>query len=155
MDDKLMEKVEEKIKEIEEVGINENNLEYLYKLTKIKHMMKEDESMNYGYGNYGNYNGYGNYGRPGYDSYGNYGNSYGRRGYDSKYRGYEQLDRMGENYGRYSEGHSRYGANEDSKRSLQTMLGCMEEFVRVIKEDVKSPEEEQMIRESMNRISQM
>ena len=113
MEEKLIKKTEEKIKEILEDDINVNNLDYLYKLSKIKHMAKEDESMNYGnYGNYGarrpgydsygrgSYNeGYGNYGEGSYGEYGR-GESYGRRGVDSRYRGHDHLDRMYNEYGR-------------------------------------------------------
>ena len=67
MENKIIEETEKLIKEILEKGIDTNNLDYLYKLTKIKHMTKEDESMNYGnYGNYGEYNGRG----PGRGAYG-------------------------------------------------------------------------------------
>ena len=139
----MEEQVQEKINEILQNGIDQNNLENLYKLTKIRHFIKEEEKM------------YGNYGRPGYDSYGRYSDSYGRRGYDAKYRGYDYLDRLGDHYGRYMDGHARYGANEDSKRSLKTMLDCMEDFARAIKDEAQSPEEVQMIRETVQRIAQM
>ena len=156
MEDKVIEKVEGKIKEIIDSDINTNNIEYLYKLSKIKHMAKEDKEM---YGNYGNYSGRG----PGHGSYGEYGNygyganygNYGRRGYDAKYRGYEALDRMGEEYGRYQDYGASYGAGEDTKRSLRYMLQSMEDFARMLKEDAKSQEEVQMIRETAQRIAQL
>ena len=114
MEEKVIEKVEEKIKNIIDNEITPESLEYLYKLSKIKHYAKEDKEM---YGNYGNY---GNYGarRPGYDSYGEYGRgyygeSYGRRGYDMKYRGAEEMDRMAGEYGRYMESRERYGGDPD------------------------------------------
>ncbi len=129
--DKLKEKVEEQLKIIENNGINANNIEHLYKLIKIKHIMKEDEDM------------YRSYGRPGYDSYGDY----GRRGYDAKYRGYGHLDRIGEHYGRYMDGYSGEG--------LMQMLECMEDFARTIKEEAKSPEDQRLIKETTQRIAQM
>ena len=154
MEEKVIEKVEGKIKEIIDSDINPNNIEYLYKLSKIRHMTKEDKDM---YGNYGNYGGrgpgHGAYGE--YGNYGNYGENYGRRGYDMKYRGHEALDRMGEQYGRYQEYGARYGANEDTKRSLKYMLESMEDFARMLKEDAKSQEEVQIIRETAQRIAQM
>jgi len=164
MEEKIIEKTEEKIKEILDDDITPSNLDSLYKLSKIKHMAKEDKEMNYGnydnYGNYGNYGrraGYDSYGRGNYGEYGNYGEgSYGRRGYDSKYRGHEQIDRIGENYGRYMEGRERYGANsEDAKRSLKYMLESMEDFAKMLREDAQSQEEVQMIRETAQRIAQM
>ena len=152
MEDRVIQKVEEKIQHILDEDINTNNLDHLFKLSKIKHLAKEDKEM---YGEYGAR-------RPGYDSYGNYGNygeygrdSYGRRGYDMKYRGHEYIDRMAGEYGRYEEGKQRYGANEDTKRSLQYMLKSMEDFARMLKEEAKSQEEVQMIRDTAQRIAQM
>lgn len=161
MEEKIIEKTEEKIKEILDEDISPNNLDNLYKLSKIKHMAKEDKNMNYGnYGNYGRNVGYNSYGRGNYGEYGNYsgyyGDNYGRRGYDAKYRGYDHIDRMGENYGRYMEGRERYGANsEDTKRSLKYMLESMEDFAKMLREEAQSQEEVQMIRETAQRIASM
>ena len=156
MEDKVIEKVDEKIKHIIDEDINTNNLDHLYKLSKIKHMAKEDKEM---YGEYGNYGrgrraGYDSYGR---DNYGEYGrDSYGRRGYDMKYRGHEHLDRMYDDYGRYMESRERYGAgSEDSKKSLKYMLESMEDFARKLKEDATSQEEVMMIKQTAQRIAQM
>ena len=160
MEEKVIEKMEESINKIIDEGLNTNNLDTLYKLSKIKHMAKEDEKMNYG--NYGAYNGRG----PGYDNYGNYGErnygrgsyneSYGRQGRDMRYRGHDHLDRMYENYGRYEEGRQRYGANsEESKRSLEYMLKSMEDFARMLKEDAQSQEEVMMIKQTAQRIANM
>jgi len=149
MEDKLLQQVDEKIKEIMEEDINSNNLEYLYKLSKIKHITKEDKM------NYGNYGEYGR--RAGYDSYGeHYGrDNYGRRGYDAKYRGHDHLDRMYENYGRYMDGKTRYGNTQDTMKSLKYMLESMEDFARMLKEDAQSQEEVEMIRQTAQRIAQM
>jgi len=160
MHEKIEKKAEESIKKILDEGITTNNLDHLYKLVDIYKDAKEVESMN-NYGNYGNYGEY--YGRgPGHGAYGEYNrgygeynDGYGRRGVDSKYRGYGHLDRMYNEYGRYSEGRERYGANEDTKRSLKYMLESMEDFARMLKEDAKSQEEVQMIRETAQRIAQM
>ena len=159
MEEELKKKTEESINRILKEGITTTNLDYLYKLSKINHIAKEDENMN-NYGEYGNYGGR----RPGYDTYGEYGNygdnygeygRYGRRGRDSKYRGYGHLDRMYNEYGRYSEGKEQYGANEDTKKSLKYMLESMEDFARMLKEDAKSQEEVEMIRQTAQRIAQM
>ena len=150
MEQKIIEKTQEHIQKILDEGINVNNLDHLYKLSKIKHIAKEDENMNYG--NYGNY--YGR--RAGYDAYGRdeYGN-YGARGYDRRYRGHDYLDRMYNDYGRYMESRERYGANEDTKRSLKNMLDCMEDFARAIKEQASSPKEIEMVRQTAQRIASM
>ena len=150
MEDKVISKVEESIRKIVDEGITTSNLEHLYKLSKIKHLAKEDKEM---YGEDGNYNGRG----PSRGSYGNYGNygDYGRRGYDMKYKGHEHIDRMGENYGRYEEGRQRYGANEDTLRSLEYMLQSAVDFFEMLKSDANSQEEINMIRKYAQRISQM
>ena len=95
MEEQLKTKTEESIKKILDEGITTANLDHLYKLSKINHMAKEDENMNYGRGP--EYETYGRY----YGDYVNYGrDEYGRRGYDMKYRGNEHLDRMYGEYGR-------------------------------------------------------
>lgn len=160
MNETLQKKSEESISKILKEGITTANLDHLYKLVDIYKDAKEVENMN-NYGNYGNYNDYNSRG-PGHGAYGEYNRGYGeynegygRRGVDSKYRGYGHLDRMYNEYGRYSEGRERYGANEDTKRSLKYMLESMEDFARMLKEDAKSQEEVQMIRETAQRIAQM
>ena len=152
MHEKLKEKTNESIEKILEEGITTNNLDHLYKLTKINYMAKEGDNMNYN-----NYNGrgpsrgaYGEYNR-GYNEY----NDYGRRGRDSRYRGYGHMDRMYNEYGRYEENRERYGANEDTKRSLRYMLESMEDFARMLREDATSQEEIQMIKNTAQRIANM
>ena len=156
MEDKLVKKTEEKIKEILEEDITPNNLDYLYKLSKIKHLAKEDESMNYGnygyYGRGGNYgrNSYGEYGNYGENGYGNYGNSYGRRGVDSKYRGDDSLDRMYSEYGRYNESRNRYGAgSEETDKSFHYMVKALEDFIMVLKEEAETPQQQQQLMQSL------
>ena len=145
MEEKVIEKVEEKIQHILDEDINTNNLDNLVKLSKIKHYAKEDKQMNYG-----------NYGRAGYDAYGrneygNYGrDSYGRRGYDAKYRGEDELDRMHGEYGRYQESR-RYGAGEDTDRSFHYMVKALEDFIKVLYEEAETQPQKQMLRETLQR----
>ena len=146
MEEEVIKKTKEQIKQIIDEDINPSNVEHLYKLVDIYKDMKEVECMNYG--NYGTY-----YGNRGYDSYNSM--NYGARGRDMRYRGHEHLDRMYDDYGRYMEGRSRYGANEDTKRSLQYMLKSMEDFARMLKEEAQSQEEVMMIKETAQRIAQM
>lgn len=149
MEDKVIEKVDEKIKHILDEDINTNNLDHLYKLSKIKHMAKEDKEM---YGEYGNYGrgrraGYDSYGR---DNYGEYGRgSYGRRGYDMKYRGDEELDRMAGEYGRYMESRNRYGAGEETDKSFHYMVKALEDFIMVLKEEAETPQQKQQLMQSL------
>lgn len=149
MEDKVIEKVDEKIKHIIDEDINTNNLDHLYKLSKIKHMAKEDKEM---YGEYGNYRGrgagYDSYGR---DNYGEYGRgNYGRRGYDMKYRGHDNLDRMYEDYGRYMESRERYGANDqETDKSFHYMVKALEDFIMVLKEEAETPQQKQQLMQSL------
>ena len=152
MQEKLEKKTEESINKILDEGITTNNLDHLYKLTKINHIAKEEENMNYG--NYGNYGAR----RPGYDSYGrDYGNygeygrdSYGRRGYDMKYRGEDELDRMHNEYGRYMESRSRYGAgSEETDKSFHYMVKALEDFIMVLKQEAENPQQKQQLMEAL------
>ena len=160
MEDKVIEKMEESITKIIDEGLNTNNLDNLYKLSKIKHMAKEDKNMNGEYGNYGGrragYDSYGeNYGRGNYGEYGNYGNygrdSYGRRGRDMKYRGDDELDRMSGEYGRYQESRQRYGAGEETDKSFHYMVKALEDFIKVLHEEAETPQQKQMLNETLQR----
>jgi len=148
VEERLIEKANENIKNILDEGINVNNLEHLYKLTKIKHIAKEDENM---YGNYGNYGGR----RPGYDSYGRgsygeYGN-YGARGRDMRYRGDEHLDRISGEYGRYMANRERYGASPETDKSFEYMVKSLEDFIKYLHEEAETPQNHQMLNEVLQR----
>ena len=147
MEDKVIEKTEASIKKIIEEGITTNNLETLYKLSKIKHMAKEDKEMygNYngrgpGHGSYGEYNGYGNYGE-----YGNY----GRIGRDMRYRGEDELERMHGEYGRYQENRERYGAGQETDKSFHYMVKALEDFIKVLHEEAETPQQKQQLTQAL------
>ncbi|MBR5227527.1 MAG: hypothetical protein IKV94_02710 [Clostridia bacterium] len=151
MEETVIKKTTEAIDRIMKDGIATSNIDNLYKLSKIKHLAKEDKEM---YGEYGNYGGR----RPGYDSYGNYGNygeygrgSYGRRGRDMRYRGDDELDRMAGEYGRYQESRSRYGAGEETDKSFHYMVKALEDFIRVLHEEAETPQQKQMLNETLQR----
>lgn len=149
LEDKVIEKVDEKIQHIVDEDINTTNLEYLYKLSKIRHMTKEDKEM---YGEYGNY---GRGRRPGYDSYGRgdyrgY-DTYRERGRDMRYRGHDHLDRMYDEYGRYNESRSRYGASEETDKSYHYMVKALEDFIRVLYEEADNEQQKNMLRETLQR----
>lgn len=150
MNEKLKMKTEESIKKILDEGLNSNNLDHLYKLTKINHIAKEDENM---YGEYGNYGarrpGYDAYGRDGYGR-GNYG-TYGARGYDRRYRGDDELNRMHDEYGRYQESRQRYGAGEETDKSYHYMVKALEDFIRVLYEEADNEQQKQKLRETLQR----
>jgi hypothetical protein len=145
VEDKVIEKTTESINKIIDDGLNTNNLDNLYKLSKIKHMAKEDKNM------YGEYNGR----RPGYDTYGNYGRqsygTYGARGRDGRYRGDEYLDRMSGEYGRYMENRSRYGASEETDKSFHYMVEAYKDFTKVLFEEAETPQQKQMLREAIQQ----
>ena len=156
MEDKVIEKMEESITKILDEGLNTNNLDNLYKLSKIKHMAKEDKQMYEGYGNYGGRRaGYDTYGRDNYGndySYRNYGrNDYGARGRDMRYRGDEELDRMSGEYGRYQESRQRYGAGEETDKSFHYMVKALEDFIKVLHEEADTQQQKQQLREALQR----
>ena len=145
MEDIVIEKTEESINKIMEEGLTTANLDNLYKLSKIKHMAKEDKEMNYGARRPG-YDSYGRY----YGEYGNYDN-YGRRGYDMKYRGEEEIYRMHGDYNRYQESRNRYGAGEETDRSFHYMVKALEDFIKVLHEEAETPQQKQMLNETLQR----
>jgi hypothetical protein len=153
MNEKLKKKTEESINKILDEGITTSNLEHLYKLSKINHIAKEDENMNYG--NYGGRGpGYDSYGRGNYGEYGNYGNygaNYGARGRDRRYRGDDELDRMHGEYGRYQESRQRYGANEETDKSYHYMIKALEDFIMVLHEEADTPQQKQMLNEALQK----
>ena len=151
MEEKVIKKMEESIETILNEGLNTNNLDHLYKLSKIKHMAKEDEKMNYG-----NYSGYGNYGRDEYGTYDGYGarrrDSRGRymeSGYDRRYRGHDYLDRMAGEYGRYEESRERYGAGKETEESYRYMTEALKDFTKYLFETAQTPQQKQMLREAI------
>lgn len=154
MHEKLEKKTEESINKILDEGITTNNLEHLYKLTKINHIAKEEENMN-NYGNYGNYGarrpGYDSYGRDNYGEYGNYGENYGRRGRDMRYRGDDYMDRMSNEYGRYMETRERYGAGEESDKAFHFMAKALGEYLDFLHEEADTPQKKQMLNETLQR----
>lgn len=156
MKEKLTKTVDEYIQKILEKELTTESLDNLYKLTKIKHIAKEDKNM---YGNYGNYGGRragydsygrGNYGEYGRGNYGEYGEgSYGRRGYDMKYRGDDSLDRMAGEYGRYMESRERYGAGEETDKSFHYMVKALEDFIKVLHEEAETSQQKQQLTQAL------
>ena len=149
MEDKVIKKMEESIETILNDGLNTNNLDHLYKLSKIKHLAKEDENMNYGiYG--GRRAGYDSYGRDNYGEYGNYGRgNYGARGRDMRYRGDEYMGKMYDEYGRYMESRERYGAGKESDDAFHFMTESLKDFTKYLFETAETPQQKQMLREAL------
>lgn len=148
--EELIKKIEDyldKVKELDSVDID-----YLFKVVDILKDLEEVKSMNNGYGNYGKY---GEYNR----GYGEY-NEYGRRGVDAKYRGESYMDGMNGSYrnyeaARYEYNNGNYGAKEDGLKELEYMMHSAMKFIKMIKEEATSPEEQEIVRKHIKKISEM
>ena len=165
----LKELVEAELREIVNTGIQQENLDNLDKLIDIHKDIENEEywkekkevyRMRYYDEN-----------RYGDDRYGDdyrMDRSYGRRGRpmnaprDSRgrYRGPEEkMHEIMEHYGDYtvaSDAASRgnYGAEEDSMKSLDSMLRCVVIFMDMLEENADSQEEAQMIKKYRKKISE-
>lgn len=163
INDQVNEQVEEKIKKIVEVGVQSDNVDYLYKLVDIHKDLANEDYWNckkealkmryredYGTGDYGNY------GRRMRDDRGRY----MARGYDTKYRGEEMIDDMRDMYGEYSENKEEYGrgnyrAKDDTMKSLDYMLQSVVDFMRKLQDEADSPEEVELVKKYAKKIGMM
>ena len=165
----LKELVETELKEIINTGIQQENLNDLDKLIDIHKDIENEEYWKekkevyrmryYDENRYGD-NRYG-------DDY-RMDRSYGRRGRpmnaprDSRgrYRGPEEkMHEMMEHYGDYTiaadaANRGNYGAEEDSMKSLDSMLKCVVIFMDMLEENADSQEEAQMIKKYRKKISE-
>lgn len=153
----LIEKTEQAIKTVAEQGLNNNNIDFLYKAVDIhKDLCNENywkaKEEYYMYGNYDDMN----YGRRGVKGTGRgrYSEgSYGRRGVPGtgrgRYRGEEMLDEMSYHYGNYHNS-GNYGAKEDS---AYKMTEAFKEFGFSIAEELE-PNEKMMFKQAMQEIIQ-
>lgn len=153
----LIEKTEQAIKTVAEQGLNNNNIDFLYKAVDIhkdlcneKYWKAKEEY--YMYGNYDDMS----YGRRGVKGTGRgrYSEgSYGRRGVPGtgrgRYRGEEMLDEMSYHYGNYHNS-GNYGAKEDS---AYKMTEAFKEFGFSIAEELE-PNEKMMFKQAMQEIMQ-
>jgi hypothetical protein len=159
----VKQKVEEKINNILEQGIQSDNVEVLGELVDIHKDMANEEywekkkevmSMNYrGYGEYdeGNYN-EGRYGARRRDSRGRYMARGRGRG---NYRGEEMMDEMAYHYGNYNESREQYGADEETMKSFKYMLKSFKDYYKHLKEEASSQQEVRMLEEVAREISEM
>ena len=165
----LKELVEAELKDIVNTGIQQENLDNLDKLIDIHKDIENEEYWKekkevyrmryYDENRYGD-NRYG-------DDY-RMDRSYGRRGRpmnaprDSRgrYKGPEEkMHELMEHYGDYtvaSDAASRgnYGAEEDSMKSLDSMLRCVVIFMDMLEENADSQEEAQIIKKYRKKISE-
>ena len=143
MEEKILKITGEYIEQVADNGLEDVDIDYLSQIVDIHKDMKEVECMNYGrYGNYGNYN------------------EYGRRGVDAKYRGENYMDSMRGSYRTYEEARNEfnagnYGAKEDGLKELEYMMHSAMKFIKMIKEEATSPEEQEIVRKHIMKISEM
>ena len=155
----IKEKVEQEIENIIGEGLQEENIEMLGDLVDIhKDLANEDywekkkEVMGMRYRNYEG----DSYGRRGRDSRGRYsaggtmGRNYGEQMMNEMYQNYQGYSRGREQYGR-----GNYNAKEDTMKSLEYMLESMVDFVEMLKEEAGSQEEMELIKHYTKQISEM
>lgn len=147
--------VETKIQNLLEKGINEDNLDLLYKLVDIHKDMKNEEywevkKMKY-YDEY-DMDSYG--ARRQRDSRGRY-MERGRRNSGNMYRGHEMLDEMQEHYGNYSEGKRMYGNDQDTLKSFKYMLKSFKDYYKHLKHEASSQEEVELLEETARQMLEM
>lgn len=174
----LKEKVDEEIKNLFEMGINEQNVGTIGKLVDIKKDIAQIESIEKGENEmryYGEYDGYGarrgrrrSYGEGNYEGYGE---SYNERGGSGRggSRGGSYghhlpdvyFDRMMDGYDNYMEGMDRYrrggnyGDHEKGMESLEYMLEGIVGFFETLQEKMESPEEVELIKKYARKIKEM
>lgn len=148
----LIEKTEEYISKAGGKNLDASDIDYLGKVVDIYKDLKEVENMN------GNYNGRG----PSRGAYGEYNeySDYGRRGVDSRYRGESYMDGINGSYrnyeaARYEYNNGNYGAKEDGLKELEYMMHSAMKFIKMIKEEATSPEEQEIVRKHIMKISEM
>lgn len=161
--DEIKEKTEQAIKTVTEQGINNNNIDFLYKAIDIHKDLCNEKywEVKEEYYMYGNYN-EGNYGRRGVrgTGRGRYSEgSYGRRGVPGsgrgRYRGEAMLEEMMEEYGNYSEGREMYGADQDTLKSFKYMLKSFKDYYKHLKEEASSQEEIQLLEQTAREMLEM
>lgn len=162
--EKVKKETEKVIEQILNQGIEENNLDVLYKLVDIhkdianeEYWQKKKEETDMRYRGYS-----GNYGEDSYGRRGVKGTGRGRYrgGRGSGRYGEEMMDDMYQNYEAYAEGREQYGrgnygAKEDTMMSLEYMLESMVDFVEMLKQDASSQEEVNLIKKYTKQISEM
>lgn len=151
--EEIITNIENYIKECGKVNLDSVDKDELFKVVDIYKDLKEVNNMNNGYGRYGN-----EYGR-GYGEYNEY-NEYGRRGVDSRYRGESYMDGMRGSYRNYEEARNEYnngnyGAKEDGLKELDYTMHAAMKFIKMIKQEATSPEEQEIVRKYIMKISEM
>lgn len=139
MEEKLIEKICNYLDEVGNQDLYAIDIDTLFKVVDIYKDLKEVQNMN-NYGNYGEYN------------------EYGRRGVDARYRGESYMDGMRGSYRNYEEARNEYnrgnyGAKEDGLKELEYMMHAAMKFIKMVKEEATSPEEQEIVRKHIAKIS--
>lgn len=160
--------VESLMYQVQEQGINMDNVDFLGKIVDIHKDLKNEDYWKikeeyYMYRDYGNYddNSYGRRGVKGTGRFSRYrdGDSYGRRGVPGtgrgRYRGEEMLDDMMNEYRMYSEGRDTYGADSSTMESFKYMLKAFKDYYKHLKQEASSQEEVKMLEDTAQEIAEM
>lgn len=161
---KLKEQIKKELTEIEEKGINASNLELVSKLTEIYKELGEIEKMDKGgqemqeYGRYRD-GGYGIYRDGGYNARGNYRDGGYNEGYGRRYsRMRDHMDRMMDGMDQYEYGKERYMHGGDDGRvmeGLEKIMYAICMFVETAMDFAESPQEKELIRKHIQKISKI
>ena len=166
--ERVIKEVDKKIDTLVEQGLTSTaTIDALDKLVDMKKDLMEIEKMEK-YKYQGEYGEYGNYGRnymEGEYNEGNYGRrgnyrgeyqdgNYGRRMRDSRgrFKGHEMIDEMDRRYSNYSEGREQYGAEGKSIEELEYMMDAVYDFIKMLKQDVRSQKEMQIIDKGIKKL---
>lgn len=175
---KLLENATKELKQIEEVGLNTNNVDNAYKLASIAKNIykikeyKEEAEMRYSDYGRGGYND-NSYNARNYrsDRYRDGGNTmyddYGRRGVPGsgrggRYRGDERmndyLDRIMDSADMYMYGRERYRDSGDSERiveGLEKLMYSVCTFVESMMDFAETPEEKEIVRKHIQKMKNL
>lgn len=161
---KLIENIDKELKQIEEQGLNTNNLDMLFKLVDIqKDLYKIQEAKGemsgmrdeYGRGRYMDYRRYDGYDR--YDKY-DRNRQYGNRPYDYDKVMYEHMDKVHDGINRYLEGKDRYKHGDTDERlcdGLERLMFGVVMLVESALDFAETPQEKEIIRQHIRKIKEM
>lgn len=165
MQEKVIEKVTEKINKIVEEGVNPENLDALGKLIDIhKDLANEnywkikEEVYKMRYNDYDDYNDYGRRGVPGSGR-----GRYGRRGMPGmgrgRYRGEDSIEEMREHFEDYNEtseemNRGNYGAENEMIKAVDAIMKNICEIVEELAES-NNPEVMRIIKKHAKKIEEM
>lgn len=156
--DKISSELEKQMVDICNQSINKDNIDYLFKIEDIhkdianENYWKEKINMRYVNLNRGRYGDSYSRGRS-RDSRGRYMGDYNE--YGRSYRGEDYLKDMMDQYHGYYMDNEKYGADDATLDSLNAMLHSGKDFFKHLKQNAKSQDEIEMIKEAAREIAEM